>query len=88
MVEKRERIMKTLPFTEKELDVLIDNAKSNYYYITVNIDKEEREFYTQETKTLLEQHFDILNRLHQQAMIYSNQIRKYASMRRVMYGKV
>ena len=80
--------MKTLPFTEKELDVLIDNAKSNYYYITVNIDKEEREFYTQETKILLEQHFDILNRLHQQAMIYSNQIRKYASMQRIMYGKV
>lgn len=88
MVKKGERIMKTLPFTEKELDVLIDNAKNNYYYITVNIDKEEREFYTQENNTLLEQHFDILNRLHQQAMIYSNQIRKYASMRRVMYGKV
>lgn len=88
MVKKGYIRMKTLPFTEKELDVLIDNAKSNYYYITVNIDKEEREFYTQETKTLLEQHFDILNRLHQQAMIYSNQIRKYAAMKRIMYGKV
>ena len=67
--------MKTLPFTEKELDILISNAQKNYYCVIQNINKEEREFLTQETKTLLEQHFDILNRLHQQAMIYSNQIR-------------
>ena len=80
--------MKTLPFTEKELDTLIYNARENYCHIIENIDKEEMEFYAQNTKILLEQHFDILNRLHQQAMIYSNQIRKYASMRRVMYGKV
>ena len=79
--------MKTLPFTENELDTLIYNARENYCRIIENIDKEEREFYTQETKTLLEQHFDILNRLHQQAMIYSNQIRKYAAMRRIMYAK-
>lgn len=88
MVEKGEKIMKTLPFTEKELDMLISNAQKNYYCVIQNINKEEREFLTQDTKTLLEQHFDILNRLHQQAMIYSNQIRKYASMQRVMYGKV
>ena len=80
--------MKTLPFTEKELDILISNAQKNYYCVIQNINKEEREFLTQETKTLLEQHFDILNRLHQQAMIYSNQIRKYAAMKRIMYGKV
>ena len=80
--------MKTLPFTEKELDMLISNAQKNYYCVIQNINKEEREFLTQETKTLFEQHFDILNRLHQQAMIYSNQIRKYAAMRRIMYGKV
>ena len=79
--------MKTLPFTEKELDMLICNAQKNYYCVIQNINKEEREFLTQETKTLLEQHFDILNRLHQQAMIYSNQIRKYAAMRRIMYAK-
>ena len=80
--------MKTLPFTEKELDCLIDNARNNYRRVMNKILSEETEFLTQDTKTLLEQHFDILNRLHQQAMIYSNQIRKYASMRRVMYGKV
>lgn len=80
--------MKTLPFTENELDMLICNAQKNYYCVIQNINKEEREFLTQDTKTLLEQHFDILNRLHQQAMIYSNQIRKYAAMRRIMYGKV
>ena len=80
--------MKTLPFTEKELDMLISNAEKNYYCVIQNINKEEREFLTQDTKTLLEQHFDILNRLHQQAMIYSNQIRKYAAMKRIMYGKV
>ena len=80
--------MKTLPFTEKELDMLISNAQKNYYCVIQNINKEEREFLTQDTKTLLEQHFDILNRLHQQAMIYSNQIRKYAAMKRIMYGKV
>lgn len=79
--------MKTLPFTEKELDMLISNAQKNYYCVIQNINREEREFLTQETKTLLEQHFDILNRLHQQAMIYSNQIRKYAAMRRIMYAK-
>lgn len=80
--------MKTLPFTEKELDMLICNAQKNYYCVIQNINKEEREFLTQDTSKLLEQHFDILNRLHQQAMIYSNQIRKYAAMRRIMYGKV
>ena len=80
--------MKTLPFTEKELDMLIYNARENYCHIIENIDKEEMEFYAQDTKKLLEQHFDILNRLHQQAMIYSNQIRKYAAMNRIMYGKV
>ena len=79
--------MKTLPFTEKELDMLISNAQKNYYCVIQNINKEEREFLTQDTRTLLEQHFDILNRLHQQAMIYSNQIRKYAAMRRIMYAK-
>ena len=79
--------MKTLPFTEKELDMLISNAQKNYYCVIQNINKEEREFLTQDTKTLLEQHFDILNRLHQQAMIYSNQIRKYTAMRRIMYAK-
>ena len=87
MVKKGERRMKTLPFTENELDTLIYNARENYCRIIENIDKEEMEFYAQDTSKLLEQHFDILNRLHQQAMIYSNQIRKYASMRRVMYGK-
>ena len=79
--------MKTLPFTEQELDTLIYNARENYCHIIENIDKEEMEFYAQDTKTLLEQHYDILNRLHQQAMIYSNQIRKYAAMRRIMYAK-
>ena len=79
--------MKTLPFTEKELDMLIRNAQKNYYCIIQNINKEEREFLTQDTSKLLEQHFDILNRLHQQAMIYSNQIRKYSAMRRIMYAK-
>ena len=88
MVKKGDRRMKTLPFTEKELDMLISNAQKNYYCVIQNINREEREFLTQETKTLLEQHFDILNRLHQQAMIYSNQIRKYAAMKRIMYGKV
>lgn len=79
--------MKTLPFTEQELNTLIRNARENYCRIIENIDKEEMEFYAQDTKTLLEQHFDILNRLHQQAMIYSNQIKKYAAMRRIMYAK-
>ena len=79
--------MKTLPFTEQELYMLIRNAQKNYYCIIQNINKEEREFLTQDTSKLLEQHFDILNRLHQQAMIYSNQIRKYAAMRRIMYAK-
>ena len=88
MVRKGDIRMKTLPFTEKELDMLISNAQKNYYCVIQNINKEEREFLTQDTKTLLEQHFDILNRLHQQAMIYSNQIRKYASMQRIMHGKV
>ena len=80
--------MKTLPLTEKELDMLISNAQKNYYCVIQNINKEENEFLTQDTSKLLEQHFDILNRLHQQAMIYSNQIRKYAAMKRIMYGKV
>ncbi len=79
--------MKTLPFTEKELDMLIRNAQKNYYCVIQNINKEENEFLTQDTSKLLEQHFDILNRLHQQAMIYSNQIRKYAAMKRIMYAK-
>lgn len=80
--------MKTLPFTENELSILIYNARENYCNINEKIHKEELEFYTQVGETLLEQHFDILNRLHQQAMIYSNQIRKYAAMKRIMYGKV
>ena len=87
MVKKGDIRMKTLPFTEKELDMLIRNAQKNYYCIIQNINKEEREFLTQDTSKLLEQHFDILNRLHQQAMIYSNQIRKYSAMRRIMYAK-
>ena len=33
--------MKTLPFTEKELDTLIYNARENYCHIIENIDKEE-----------------------------------------------
>ena len=88
MDKKGDRRMKTLPFTEKELDMLISNAQKNYYCVIQNINKEETDFLTQDTSKLLEQHFDILNRIHQQAMIYSNQIRKYASMRRIMYGKV
>ena len=79
--------MKTLPFTEKELFSLMSNARNNYCRIMNKIEEEEKEFLTQDTKTLLEQHYDILNRLHQQAMIYSNQIRKYAAMRRIMYAK-
>lgn len=80
--------MKTLPFTENELSILIYNARKNYCNINEKIHKEELEFDTQVGETLLEQHFDILNRLHQQATIYSNQIRTYATMKRIMYGKV
>ena len=87
MVKKGDRRMKTLPFTEQELCSLIYNARNNYCRIMNKIAEEEKEYLSQNTKTLMEQHYDILNRLHQQAMIYSNQIRKYAAMRRIMYAK-
>ena len=88
MGEKGDIRMKTLPFTEQELCSLIYNARNNYCRIMNKIAEEEKEYLSQNTKTLMEQHYDILNRLHQQAMIYSNQIRKYASMQRIMYGKI
>ena len=41
MVKKGDIRMKTLPFTENELDSLIYNARENYCRIIENIDKEE-----------------------------------------------
>ena len=57
--------MKTLPFTEQELYSLIYNARNNYCRIMNKIAEEEKEYLSQNTKTLMEQHYDILNRLHQ-----------------------
>ena len=76
--------MKTLPFSKEEFDRLIENAQKNYYKITTAIKREENNFTTQ--GGLTELHYNVLNRLHQQAMIYSNQLYKYHRMRREMYG--
>lgn len=77
--------MKMLPFTEKELCYLFQNAVNNYEKICQAIQRENKEYLTQEVATLCEQHYDILNRYHQQCMIYSNQARKYAKWLRQMY---
>ena len=80
--------MKTLPFTEKELIMLTTNAKQNYSRIMEKIKEVTEDFTTQEhTVSSTQQYFDILNRLHQQAMIYSNQVRKYCGMKKVMYSE-
>lgn len=80
--------MKTLPFTEKELDYLLRNAIVNYEKVCQAIQRENKEYLTQEVGTLREQHYDILNRYHQQCMIYTNQARKYSQWLREMYGKI
>lgn len=80
--------MKTLPFTESELYYLSRNAISNYEKICEAIQRENKEYITQDTGTLREQHYDILNRYHQQCMIYTNQARKYSKWLREMYGKI
>lgn len=80
--------MKTLPFTEKELEYLLRNAIDNYEKVCQAIQRENKEYLTQEVGTLREQHYDILNRYHQQCMIYTNQARKYSQWLREMYGKV
>lgn len=80
--------MKTLPFTENELIVLTTNAKNNYKRIMEKINEVTEDFLIQEpTVSSTQQYYDILNRLHQQAMIYSNQVRKYCGMRKIMYNK-
>lgn len=80
--------MKTLPFTEKELDYLFRNAIDIYEKVCQAIQRENKEYLTQEVGTLREQHYDILNRYHQQCMIYTNQARKYSQWLREMYGKI
>lgn len=76
--------MKTLLFNKEEFDRLIENAQKNYSDIIQGINRENREYYVQ--CGLPELHYNILNRLHQQAMIYSNQLYKYYRMKREMYG--
>lgn len=76
--------MKTLPFTKEEFDRLIESAYKNYYRISAAIDREDADFLTQ--GGLNDLHYNVLNRLHQQAMIYSNQLYKYYRMRKEMYG--
>lgn len=80
--------MKTLPFTERELNYLLNNAINNYEKIFQAIQREYMEYIIQDTKILQEQHYDILNRYHQQCMIYTNQARKYSKWLREMYGKI
>lgn len=80
--------MKTLPFTEKELNYLLRNAIDNYEKICQAIQRENKDYLKQETKILCEQHYDILNRYHQQCMIYANQAHKYSKWLREMYGKM
>lgn len=76
--------MKTLPFTKEEFDKLIVCANNNYHRVITAIDRENNEFLTQ--GGLDDLHYNVLNRLHQQAMIYSNQLYKYYRMRKEMYG--
>lgn len=80
--------MKTLPFTENELDYLLRNAIDNYEKIYVAIQREYMDYAIQQEKILPEQHYVILNRYHQQCMIYTNQAHKYAKWLREMYGKM
>lgn len=75
--------MKILPFTKEEFERLIECSKKNYYRVITAIDREEAEYFKQ--GGLPELHYNVLNRLHQQAMIYSNQLYKYYRMKREMY---
>lgn len=76
--------MKTLPFTKEEFETLISGAYKNYLKIKTAIEREINDYYTQ--GGLAELHYNKLNRLHQQAMIYTNQLYKYLRMKREMYG--
>lgn len=80
--------MKTLPFTENELNKLIENAIKNYNLICVKIEEAHNGYIKEETRPQIQElYFNTLNRLHQQAMIYTNQVRKYCGMKKVMYSK-
>ena len=80
--------MKTLPFTEKELNKLIENAIKNYNLVYCKIIEAHEGYLKEETRPQIQElYFNTLNRLHQQAMIYSNQVRKYCGMKKVIYSK-
>lgn len=76
--------MKTLPFNKEEFNRLIENAQKNYSNIIQGINRENHDYYAH--GGLPELHYNVINRLHQQAMIYSNQLYKYYRMKREMYG--
>mgnify|MGYP007000684548 CR=1 FL=1 len=80
--------MKILPFTQKELEYMQRNAIDNYEKVCQAIQRENKEYLTQENHTIKEQHYDILNRYHQQCMLYCNQARKYSQWLREMYGQL
>lgn len=88
MVRKGDIRMKTLPFTENELNKLIEHAIKNYYLIYAKIKEVHNGYMQEETRPQIQElYFNTLNRLHQQAMIYSNQVRKYCGMKKVMYSE-